>query len=127
VIHICTWEDVIRYATSYKTATVGAANTAVNIFTAAANTNGAVIWAATIITSAGAAVCATLLAKATAPASTIDGDVYLAAAAAAATIAASAELQNPVFVPAGLGLYHICDVLETAKPYKRVLYSLLGA
>jgi hypothetical protein len=127
VIHIATWEDVIRYATSYKTAAAGVANTAVNIFTGAANTNGAVVWGATIITSAAAAVCAALLAKATAPATTIDGDVYLVAAAAAANVAAPAELQNPVFVPAGLGLYHISDVNETGKPYKRVLYSLLGA
>lgn len=126
MIHISTWEEVIRYAVSYKLNTAGAANAAVQIFAPAANTAGAVLWAASLVTSAGAAVAASILAKASAPASVIDGDVYLCAAAAAANVAAAAELQNPVFIPAGLGLYHINDVLETGKPFKRALYTLLS-
>lgn len=123
--------DLLRfesYGASYRTNTAMAANTPETIFTAAANVNGAIIHAACLYSfSTGGHTAPSLIAKATAPASTIDGDGILSphvSALGASLFAQAATLGRPVKIPAGKGLYFIAQAAETTAQ-RSVLYTLL--
>src|SRR3954469_16663111 len=75
---------------------------AVQVFSAASNANGAVVWEATI--RAPANQTNTFLAKATAPATVLDGTLIRGEREGGGTLGGQ-ELPRPRFIPAGLGLF----------------------
>lgn len=110
------------YTNSHQAYSGMAANTPATIFTPAANVKGAIVVAAQIQTHNPSGV-SVMIAKNAAPASITDGDVILAQLNSAAYIPAS-QLQTPIFIAAGLGLYTICNVAET-NGFRAALYTLL--
>lgn len=96
----------------------------VQIFSAAQNVNGAVLWNAQMLTGSLAANLLALMAKATAPTSSADGDAYLFASAAAGSFANGPLLPMPIRVPAGKGLFIFSFSLENTHAHL-VEYSLL--
>ena len=115
------------YSANYKSITAMAANTPDTIFAPGANVNGAIVWEISVSAYCGGNPASSVLAKNGAPASIIDGVVlgvgklgYYGAAAGVCNI----ELQQPIKIPAGLGLYYINDTAE-AKSTRTVLYTLL--
>jgi hypothetical protein len=117
------------YGASYKSTTNLAANTADAVFAAASNINGALVHGAEFISGNGgtAGYAATgFLAKTSAPTTAIDGDVILGATNWTSTVGSTGQLQQPVFIAAGKGLYFISTLAETANGvYRNVRYTLL--
>lgn len=117
------------YAASFANNTNLAANTAEMVFSAALNVNGAVVVAASLATyQNGSTGDASLLAKATAPVSVIDGDVILSCDSKnqlSTSFSGGASLQRAILIPSGKGLYFIAQGLETNGGVRRVLYTLL--
>lgn len=104
------------------------------IFAAASNPNGAMLWAAAAMAAASGAagsVVLTLHAHTVAPAALgigiiVFGPVGVYAITAAGLIANNGALMRPVFVPAGLGLWWFNSGGATeAKAARSCLYSLL--
>jgi len=104
------------YTQSYKSSTALAANTPEQVFSAAANVNGAVVSRLQAVT--GTAVTYPLIAfiaKATAPANILDGDViaqqdfYFSASGPVLSLKSETE----IIIPAGKGLYFLSNVAET--------------
>ena len=115
-------EDGMTYGASYKSITPMAANTPDVIIAPGANVNGVVIQAASIYSfTSGVFTKPTLIAKAGAPASVIDGDVILSTMVV--NNGANCHLVRPVFVPAGKGVYYIPGAAE-ADSSRSVLYTL---
>jgi len=105
-----------------------AANTAVNVFTAAANVNGAVIWTAGATDQTGGAGLLVLIAKATAPGSVVDGELLAIAQVTPISTVNYLHLQKeqPTRLAAGLGLWWIGSLAGTSSSCLRsVRYSLL--
>jgi hypothetical protein len=99
---------------NYKSQTALAANTPDQVFSAAANTNGAIILAAgaSDLTTAGHS-SVTLLSKATAPANPIDGEIYAVSISMISNVASEwggFNLAYPQYVAPGQGLYFISGV-----------------
>lgn len=118
----------IKYGSAWKSNAVQAANTAVEVFSAAANARGAIIWLASLCShnSAGWSV-PVMIAKAGVPANVTDGDVLLAgplAVLGTSSYTAHAKLERSVFVPAGRGLYFINTTADNAG-LRHVIYDLL--
>jgi hypothetical protein len=91
-------------ATHYgDVATLGAGGT-VQVFAAAANTNGATIHEAHIATQSAGNNILALIAKATAPANAADGRVILLACGTGGNMGV-ANRDKPIKIPAGFGLY----------------------
>lgn len=123
--------DLLRFETygaSYTSTVSLAAGTSEQVFSPAANVNGAIIHAANYYEHIGSASLsrACFLAKASAPASVIDGDSILRLdfLILAANSTFSGTLNNPIKIPAGKGLYYFQDVLTT-NASRHVLYTLL--
>lgn len=114
-------EQAQIYGASYKSVTGMAANSPDTIFTAAQNANGAVIHRADLYNYGGTGVRFSLLAKATAPTSVIDGDVIAVSKHIATDSFATVE--KPIKIPAGKGLFYISD--GDNSPIRSVLYTLL--
>lgn len=113
------------YGASYKSTTALAALTAEQVFSAAANVNGAIVWIAEALSGAGAgSQMAAYIAKATAPATLIDGDVLTCSDFAFTNTWARTKLARPVKVPAGKGLYFI-SLLAELTPHRMCMYTLL--
>lgn len=123
-------EQGIAYAAAFASSAALAAATAQNAIAAAANTGGYVAWAANINSrNAGTAfIDAALLAKATAPASVVDGDVLVDAGnqvyAAAAVSTGMGKLVRAVRVAAGKRADFISTGAETSGS-RSLLYTLL--
>jgi hypothetical protein len=105
------------------------ANTPDTVFAAGSNTNGAIIWNASFM-SANASGVPTMgfVAKATAPATVVDGDLVLAPCVSppSASYPFGANLTSPIKIAAGKGLYFISTNAEVSPQCIRsVLYSLL--
>jgi hypothetical protein len=119
------------YQGAYRSVTPMALNTPDTIFSPGANGSGAVIWAASFSSYAAASdPIPTFLAKTSAPASNIDGDVLLLpgtifSGGAGGPFAYTALLANPIFVPAGKGLYYIVSNGAETLTIRSVLYTLL--
>lgn len=109
---------------SFNDATLFTANTAIQVFAPASNVAGAIILSASIFefNSAASQINVNLLAKASAPTTLTDGANYLTCAATVLTTSAGtntgaigfANLPKEQYVPAGLGLYFICNFNSVA-------------
>ncbi len=102
-------------------------NTPLTIFNAAANLNGAILWAAGSTDIASSNQRQTFVAKATAPASVFDGDVIVMSDVCQAAVdnALNCRLYNPQRIAAGLGLYFISSVNGVAGYGRHARYTLL--
>lgn len=115
------------YQASYKSQTNMGANTPDTIFTPGSNANGAVVWSASSYSSGAGSIPSSMIAKSSAPAGILDGDVIATTdfiGPTGASFISSYRLLNPVFVAAGKGLYHIPQQAETGSQ-RCVLYTLL--
>jgi hypothetical protein len=114
------------YGGSYESITALAANTPDTVFAAGANTNGAIIWTASAA-GRNASTQAALIAKTSAPATVIDGDVLTRQAGVPGFAAGdyAITLNDPVFVAAGKGAYFIATGADTICAGRSALYTLL--
>lgn len=125
----------IEYGASFKSIVPLAANTPETIFTAGSNANGAIVWRASFTTQANGSLNmqASIIAKASAPSTVVDGDVIVSPNFAAYRVAydyvlVSAGLESSIYIPAGKGLYYISSVAEHASAIglmRSLIYSLL--
>lgn len=116
------------YSTSYKSTTAMAINTPDTVFAPGANTNGAIVWSAEASSWSGSAIGHAFIAKTSAPANQLDGDVIVQSAFGYVSTLAISKLCNPVKIAAGKGLYFIANAAESALPggtQRQVLYTLL--
>lgn len=113
----------------WSNSTVVAANTPLTVFAPGDNVNGAIIWQAeSSDTTTSAYSPQTLIAKATAPTSFMDGEAVAVGYMASLTGTAYAtrmQLQQPVRIAAGLGLYFISTAAGSASGARVVRYTLL--
>jgi hypothetical protein len=110
------------YGASYTSITNKLANTPDTIFAPGSNVNGAIVWDAEYFSQAGGVAFASILAKSSAPASAIDGDVIL-------IMPSNTGIQTnrrvrAVRIAAGKGLYRISSANESGAQCA-VLYTLL--
>lgn len=117
----------MSYGASYKSTSALVANTGDVVFSPGANVNGAVIWAAGFLHQETVAAGISLVAKASAPASIVDGDVLLQTQnfTNAASNFECGALPNPVFVAAGKGAYFIAAAASNTAALRSALYTLL--
>lgn len=95
---------------------VQAANTEIQLFTPGSNVNGVILLSASISASETSVGTQSFLSKAgAAPATAIDGDVYMMLATTSA--GTQENLQEKQFIPAGHGLYWISSVTTTVQNY----------
>ena len=101
----------------YENTVAVTANTAVQVFNASANTNGAIILTAGALTYAPSITPIVLIAKATAPISITDGEVLAVSYPqfGGANLYQNLELKFSQKIQAGLGLYFIHSQTETAS------------
>lgn len=99
-----------------------------------ANVRGIILWSASILTAQGTAgqtAIGQLIAKSSAPASGADGDVLLQTggytmSAAGNVVPPVANLQRPLFIAAGKGLYFRNDGSATEViAHRSLLYTVL--
>lgn len=113
---------------NHKANSAMVANTAEQVFSAAANTAGAIILTADFFAvNASAWVQASLLAKASAPANIIDGEIIWSPqqlAYSSGGYAASGAMPREAYLPAGVGLYFISSVATTTQ-HRACRYRLL--
>lgn len=114
---------------SYNNTSGLASNTPLTLFTPAANVNGAILLSAQMSDGAQASnQVYGFIAKASAPLSVNDGDPVLVAGSNV-IISGAAYLQEslgiPQFIPAGLGLYYIHNVLSAATSTRTARWRLL--
>jgi hypothetical protein len=106
-----------------------AANTADQIFSAAANINGALLLNCAASDTQGTYFSLAFLAKATAPVSVTDGEVMsfgvVQNSVASNPTSVVAKLDTPQFIPAGKGLYFICSTAFSAAYGRSARYKLL--
>lgn len=106
-----------------------AANTAVIVFSPAANVRGAIIWSAHHADNHGAGgAIATLVAKASAPATILDGEVIAMSenAATGTAPATNISMREPQRIAPGLGLYFLVNQASAgASTARAVRYTLL--
>lgn len=122
--YLLTQDGGFSYGVAYASQTNLPAALAVNIFTGAANVNGAIVWSAGIITGAAGSNIVTMLAKATAPTGMVDGDVIAQGLSLGANFGIGPVLPRPVRIAAGKGLWVISSVAETGSN-RYATYSLL--
>lgn len=118
--------SAIRFGSSYKSSSAIAANAPETVFAPGANVNGAYLWSASFAQITASGPQAGYVAKTSAPASAIDGDVVcgIDSVASATNNLFCGRLSQPVFIPPGRGLYFISGVLETWG-YRAALFTLL--
>lgn len=112
---------------TFQSNTAMVANTPENVFSAAANVNGAILWKALHDTRALGTVNASWLSKATAPATVIDGAVWgiqRGGVTIGSDEAAYVLVERPQRIASGLRLDAIATLAST-KSLKHALYSLL--
>lgn len=102
------------YTGNFASTTVLAANAPQTILAPAANTNGAIVNLASIASFTGVLGYVALIAKASAPANVLDGDVLLINSPPTTIYYGIAnQISSKIRVPAGKGLYFISSALET--------------
>lgn len=104
-----------------------AASATTAIFTAAANLNGAILWAAEAVELAAGTVQFGFLTKATPPANVLDGNVIVqpqVVSSAATSVANCCALHRAVRIPAGLGLFYV-NGAAIAQGQRMAQYTLL--
>lgn len=113
------------YTSSFKAFSTLAALTAEQIFAPGANTNGAIVWRADANGYSGGFAQAALIAKNAAPTTMIDGDVIAYSAYQPTANQCRIDLQKPVKIAAGKGLYFISNTADTVASGRSCLYTLL--
>lgn len=115
------------YGAAYGSTTALAANTPGNIIAAASNVNGYLLWDCGADFSVAGGSTASLLAKATAPATVIDGNVLMAIryGTGGTNRQISGQLGGRRYVAAGLRLDRISTLAEVAPGLSMALYTLL--
>lgn len=125
---VSTEEEPKQYGASYQSITALAANTPDTVFSAAANTGGAVLHCAGFLTIAASYnVSAGYLAKASAPSTTIDGDVLCSTTGTyndTTNVNTWGRLDRDILIPAGKGVYFITPTAEVGAA-RNSLYTLL--
>lgn len=99
----------------------------VQVFSAASNTKGAVIHRASLITLGTGAPHVSMIAKATPPASSIDGNVMLSpdnCTNGTTYNSGGGKIETPLNIPAGLGLFFISQYAEQWG-FRSCAYTLL--
>lgn len=119
------YESGIDYGASFKSSTLLAANTPETIFTPAANVNGAIVWTASAFSLSGGVTHAAFVAKNSAPATTIDGDVLSEHVAFVNTNHYACKISRAIKIGPGKGLYYIPGYAETTTAIRMALYTLL--
>ena len=115
---------VMVYGAGYASSTVLLANTPETVFSAAANVRGAVVWSANITWQSVTNAYPVFIANTLAPVSTVNGIVILSCNKSVTTGPfCSGSLINPVYIPAGNGLFYISGGAETST-FRSVLYTL---
>lgn len=123
-------DEGITYGASFASTTALAANTAENVIAAASNLAGYVVWAANFLNNRSTQITnASLVAKATAPGTVIDGDVLLWPSSWMVTtneFVSGGELKRAVRVALGKRLDFMSTSAEDNTPTgRRVLYTIL--
>jgi hypothetical protein len=112
------------YGASFVSNTAGGAATNQQLVAPAVNVNGIIVYAAKLQIVAGVAVCrSSILAKASAPGSSVDGEP-LATVVAVANGYGADDSKQRVFVSSGKGLHHFSDTAENAS-LASLLYTVL--
>lgn len=117
----------LDYGVSWTNVGATVANTPITILAPGSNVNGVVLKAASINgRNAGGPMCA-IIAKSSAPATVVDGDVLLSPQNLSdGGIAGGAQLAQPLRVAAGKGLYFISTLaLGAAANQESALYTIL--
>lgn len=122
-------EQGTAYGASFASTTALAANTPAVIVAPGTNVNGIVVRAASFRVRGQPGQVSAFIAKASAPASVIDGDVIVGTDGMAGDFTTPKDhifgsLKQFVRIPAGKGLYTISTLLEDSC-FKSVVYSLL--
>lgn len=115
-------------AQSYSNKAVLAVNTPITIFAPGANVNGAIIHSASFADQHTAPSVMTLIAKASAPAGTDDGQIIMLAGTSPVSGGnyMYAQKEVPTRIAPGLGLYIIASSASVgASPVQSVRYTLL--
>jgi hypothetical protein len=115
-------ESGFGYGAAYGSVTALAANTPAQVFAPGSNPNGAVVWDCFLATAAATSVACALIAKASAPASVIDGDIIHSVFSQGALVQ-DGWMMRAKRIVAGKGLYIISGLAETAAMHT-VLYTL---
>jgi hypothetical protein len=121
---VITQEQGYAYGAAYSSNSVIAALGNSQVFAAASNLAGAIVHSVYLYSTSAGSPAITLLAKATAPASPIDGDIIIGVHGAAGAAVVANQLTAPVKIPSGKGLYFCSSPLETGAN-RGVLYTLL--
>lgn len=122
----------LQYTSSYQSQASLAANTPEVVIPPADNLNGAILLRFHASNYPANGNLETLVAKATAPASIIDGKIVARASqlwpnGSATNIQSEIRVENPVLIPAGMGLYYIANaaMVGTMNLTRYGLYVLL--
>src|SRR5687767_339541 len=119
----------IFYAATYKNTGLMAANLSDQVWAAASNTAGAILWRATGWSRNTTSLAVLALAAHTAlPNSVVVGDVIAYQERmndAAGLVGMFIKVTRPIFIPAGKGLYFTANVAES-NAARAVLYTLLA-
>lgn len=113
---------------NWNSAAVLAASTPLTVFAPGANVNGAVIWAAEAQDNVAAACVQCFIAKASAPASVIDGEIIASSiytVSAGGTNVPGIRMATPQRIAPGLGLYFISSLAGGATNLRHARFSLL--
>src|SRR5688500_4482824 len=121
--------QVLRYAATYKTTGLMAANLSDHAWAAASNTAGAILWRATGWSRNTTSLAVFTLAAHTAlPNSVVVGDVVSYQERmndSAGLVGMFIKVERPIFIPAGKGLYFTANVAES-NAARSVVYTLLS-
>lgn len=116
------------YGANYKSFTAIGAGATDLVFSAASNVNGAIVYLANFYSINATSVNNSgYLAKATTPASNIDGDLLVQldnASSVGSNIISVGKLSNTIRIPAGKALFYFSQVSETIG-FRSVTYTLL--
>jgi hypothetical protein len=124
-------ERGFAYGATFSSVTALAATTNEVILAPASNTAGVIVWRNRMSTvpTAGAGGHFSLLAKSSAPASMIDGDVLDCIghfyATAAGQVSFASGFERPVFVAAGKGLYYRNGASAESLAMRSIQYTVL--
>lgn len=125
-------ERGFTYGASFKSTSALANNATEQVFAAATNVNGCILWAGDLFSALGGAgvACIGLHAHTAAPAAFTDGDVVLKVvsdfATAAGELGRENDLKRAVLIPAGKGLWFLnSGGTAEAAARRNLLYTLL--
>lgn len=114
-----------QYASAHKASSNLAALTAEAAFAPGSNTSGAILWRANMHSALGGNNRYSIIAHTSAPATLTTGDVLaLGFSNGTSNRFETVQIETPIYIPAGKGLYFLSEGLETTS-YRSALYTLL--